>query len=240
MVNEIKAWIKSSCKFVDGVQLYQKYGTNESLKKLFALGESPYNKKKLHQELEQILNNAPKQLNVLEQIKQKPAPAPVSSYPEPVQSWYKSALELLDLNKDRKTKLGLLMEEALQKYNPEKQINKLNAFLKERGSEQLVHEHLDSCFREGKLWEKISYWRKTGKLPPEEPVIPSAIIMMDMHNLILRRNVLRSRISQCKKRKAPRKYTAEARADFRSKNKKLLGSYQEELVLIETRINELV
>lgn len=238
MINEINTWLNSSCNYYDGVELYKKYGTNKTLQSLFSNGPSHFTTKKLKEELFKI--NASEQSLSVHLIPSSTQSKPVNDYPEPVRSWYKEALGLLDLNKDRKTKLGLLVEMALEKFNPSKDMHKLNQWLLSQGTEELVHEHLEGCFQEGKLWEKISIWRKTGKLPEVEKEIPFEIKLMDLHNLMLRRNVLRSRISQCKKRKPSRNFTKEARAEFRAKNKKMLMEYQEELDLILIRYNELI
>ncbi len=235
MISEINTWLQSGCNYLKGVELYQNYGANKTLQALFSKSQTSFTTTKLKQELQKLVALSKPQVH-----SETKTPAPSASYPEPVCTWYKQAMALLDINKDRKTRMGLLVEEALQKFNPETELNKLNKWLLDKGSEQMVHEHLNSCFEESKLWEKISIWRKTGKLPEPEPKIPAAIELMDMHNLILRRNVLRSRISQCKRRNPPRKFNKEARLEFRTKNKKMLLDYIQELTLIETRINELV
>lgn len=247
MTNEIKAWLISSRNFEQGLALYKKYGTNNTLINLFsAKGSTSFTSAKLLQELTNLSKSGigdqesqpeKKELQLTHHPIQK---APVASFPEPIQSMYKEALRLLDINKDRKTKIGLLVEDALGKFNPNKEIHKINQFLKERGSEQLVHEHLEGCFQEGKLWERINHWRKTGSLPEPDLVLPEEIILMDMHNLISHRNVLRSRISQCKRKQAPRKFNKEARVAFYAKNKKMILDYEAEKKLYDIRINELV
>lgn len=55
-MQEIQAWFKNS-DYYEGVALYDKYGQNSFLKKLFASGPSDYNNKKLREELDSLNSN---------------------------------------------------------------------------------------------------------------------------------------------------------------------------------------
>lgn len=47
-------WTKSGSDYITGVEFYCRYGQNETLKKVFAFGKTPYTSSKLKKELENI------------------------------------------------------------------------------------------------------------------------------------------------------------------------------------------
>lgn len=53
-LQEILTWLSDPKDFMRGAELYEKYGSNVFLKKRFAMGENPYNKQLLIEELKQL------------------------------------------------------------------------------------------------------------------------------------------------------------------------------------------
>ena len=57
IIEQIEAWLKAPV-YYDGVLLYERYGDSGLLKRMFAKSGDDYNQKKLHQELEALLEEA--------------------------------------------------------------------------------------------------------------------------------------------------------------------------------------
>jgi chromatin segregation and condensation protein Rec8/ScpA/Scc1 (kleisin family) len=77
-MKEIKAWLHGPKFFPQGVALYEQYGSNSVLKRMFALGESVYNRRKLQEAMESLLGqptrdeNTDKTATVTPEIPEKP------------------------------------------------------------------------------------------------------------------------------------------------------------------------
>ena len=86
MVNEINAWLNSVRNYSRGVELYKKYGHNNTLKALFSKGKGNYTVNKLTEELRKLnsidnkFEDLPKK-SVLNNNHQQ-----IIQYPEPVQT----------------------------------------------------------------------------------------------------------------------------------------------------------
>ncbi len=58
-MQDIKAWLSGDRDFERGAELYGKYGQNSFFKELLTAGPTPYNEKKLGEELEALLPSEP-------------------------------------------------------------------------------------------------------------------------------------------------------------------------------------
>ena len=142
----IQTWLNSSRDYLAGVSLYVTYGTNNFLKNLFQSGPGDYNKKKLAEELQNLVRKVDKMSKL---VKESPKLPPVNQqvkYLTLLRNYKEIArridrnMSLLDIGSDK----HILHETA-------KQILRLN---------QTKAETLD----------KIEFFQKNGyfELPPEK------------------------------------------------------------------------
>lgn len=80
-MQEIRAWLENQ-DYTAGVALYEKYGTSDFLKKLFAVGSSQYNRAKLVEELSDLLPDE----SPVEPVSGEEPPPPGANYERTITS----------------------------------------------------------------------------------------------------------------------------------------------------------
>ncbi|QCR23083.1 hypothetical protein [Pontibacter sp. SGAir0037] len=180
----IQEWLHSNRDYATGRQLYEQHGSSTALKKVFALGESVYNRERLLAELKALLPAAP-----------LPKPAAV---PKPLQK-----------EKPAKVKPISTTEKHVLIHRVKEQMYKLYREREEQhaimGMEHLAAEDrykhalrvLEISDRLTELWQQLQYIEQHGALPAPEPkyTIPDsgAEMLKLLANLKSQRSRLRNK-----------------------------------------------
>ena len=166
MIKEIENWL---CKpvYFDGVELYEKYGSSAMLKRVFAGSSDSFNKKKLTNELTEILEAA----------KAKEAAKPAIVEPQEVKDLHTQAQNLMAQRSALKERARVIISLGITQSDELKTI-----------AYQLAYDlksELDG------IYGRIQYWKVNGQLPHSE-----AAAIQGIAELIKRRNTVRTYLSR--------------------------------------------
>lgn len=166
MIQEIENWL-SEPVYIVGVELYAKYGTSAYLKRVFPTSSDSFNKKKLTNELTQILEDA----------KAIEAAKPVQQETDEIKALRSQAKSLLDQRSALKERARVIVSLGITESDELKTI-----------AYQLAYDlkkELDS------IYGRIQYWQVNGYLPESE-----TIAITGVSDLIRRRNTVRTYLSR--------------------------------------------
>jgi hypothetical protein len=166
MIKEIENWL-SEPVYWTGVELYEKYGENDRLKKMFSTSADSYNKKKIAQLLTEILEAT----RLIEQQK------PKNQLPPEVQLLQNAANSLMDERSALKERARMLVAQGIKEGPELAEIANNLAFG--------IKNQLDS------IYARIQYAQMNGSLPETD-----AAAAMSIAEMIKRRNTLRTYLSR--------------------------------------------
>lgn len=166
MIKEIETWLSEPVYF-DGVELYNQYGTNAMLKRLFAGSGDSFNKKKLTDELAKIL----------EAEKAKEALKPVQVETDEIKDLRALAGSLMDQRSALKERARVIISLGIHESEELKSIAYQLAYD--------IKSELDS------VYGRINYWQVNGFLPHND-----AVAITGISDLIKRRNTVRTYLSR--------------------------------------------
>jgi hypothetical protein len=153
----IAAWLKNGTYEV-GVQLYQKHGTNSYLKQRFALGPNDYNKNKLREELQKLLQVTPDPLPVPTEKSKKVATNVPTSQP-------------VIINKAQDTKTyHALIKKRDHTYLELNQLMEQKHYLPEGNELRLCCLSIISKHQTlTEIWAKLDYYEEHERFPDQMP-----------------------------------------------------------------------
>ena len=156
----IQAWLNNSKrKYIDGVELYAKYGTNSTLLNLFRKSESVFNKQKLFDELSKIAEQNQPKPSAEEKPKAEHAPAKPKLRRELfTPDEITAPIYQLKLNSFKK--MSALHQNLCAITGNSHKANQ------ERYKIQIEIIQLDELNEE--CWDKIHYYNEHGELPADE------------------------------------------------------------------------
>lgn len=178
-MQEIRLWLASRKDYASGVVLYEKYGSSEVRKRMFASGYSSFNQEKLLDSLEELLQSAAPEPEATQAPQTKPKPA-AKSDDQP---------HFLQLMKQRE---ALLDERTLAHA-------RLNMMKTDAERLELALRILDLVPQIKKLNHIRQHFLQHGSLPAEAQAA-SPLDESDKSALIQHRNNLRSTRSKLKKK----------------------------------------
>ncbi|MDX3913778.1 MAG: hypothetical protein QHC79_09580 [Pseudosphingobacterium sp.] len=164
-MQEIQAWFKNS-DYREGVDLYNKYGSNSFLKKLFASGPTEYNLTKLREELQAI---CPTQNPENSQIHVTKSDNSVTKAEESVTNSQNSNNSEKSDTKPSPKLFEYYTQLQKQKQQINRQIERNMSLLDTSRSKNVRFEaakqilQLDS--RKRGIWAKIDYYEEHGRFP---------------------------------------------------------------------------
>ncbi|RYY69347.1 MAG: hypothetical protein EOO13_09810 [Chitinophagaceae bacterium] len=226
MKKEIHAWLESDQDYIDGVALYEKYGTNNVLKKLLARSETAFNFKKLVEVLEDL---APVKIQK-EIYTDKPADVknedttdlPVTTtLKRPFQEYPKQIRALINERTAIFNQMGKLHRELRlnKRIIPSRKDHNWPTLTPSERRDNAIR--IVKCDIEiSQIWQKLDYFDSTGELlTPEAATIKT--LPEDYAQLLLLRNNLRSNVS---------KWTANAKKAADDQRKKIAQEKLEEYI----------
>jgi len=170
-IAEITKYLQGSEEYTDGVKLYEKFGTDNFLKRLFAKGFGKYNRDRLRSELEK-----------LNQVLQDP-PAPAARFTIENSSAYDTLpLEIKELNSKKDSA-----------FKEMRDLHSRLLLMSPRDRSIATFRILDLEKQVKHMWQKLDHYAEHKKIAPEDPlpVIPSSLA-----DLIRRRTNLRCYVSK--------------------------------------------
>lgn len=150
-MRSVKAWVNSKHKdYWTGVQLYERYGTNRTLIRLFKRKESAYTRQKLAEELRKLAEKPKKQNYKVTQRYSDTAKSPVNHQELP------DVLKKLDIEKGKLFKeAAQLHEQISEQMEDMPKANRLKA-----------KDTIERNFKRiEQIWADIDYWQQHGELP---------------------------------------------------------------------------
>ncbi len=217
---EVNNWLNGNRNYDAGVRLYQKLGTNQVFKTLFAKSQNPYTERKLAECLQEInLATAPPD-RLPEGDTNKRRPTALQAF----EVKQEHTFEVVDLSMAPAAlqKLDALRKQLYQQAATEKE--RLSAGYYRTAEERFAAlKIIDDNFYGFKgiqaIWQRIDYWKKHGQFIPFTAT--PAVQPITRDELIEKRNTLRTYVSR-----------------YRHKPAKahLFNKYQNELMSIEQKL----
>ncbi len=215
---EIRSWQSSGMDYSDGLIILRKYSTRTALVRMLESGEDKFNRQKLEDELQEILDSEPQE-------------KPTKIEPENnVQPELESSPEVAPFP----TKLLRLIGERKVLYAKVNHLHSHSKMYEEgEGLKELVFEILATWDRIDEIWSIQDYFAEHGRMPAD-----AAEIMEEQYNdpifLKQRQSNLRSSISKIpgklKKAEGNEKKTKEL-TDRKAK-------YEKELKLVDEKLDQ--
>jgi len=180
MIQEIEAWLQGPV-YWDGVELYEKYGSSDMLKRMFAGSGDSFNKKKLASELTIIL----------EEARAKQAITPAAEEPAEIKELRTQANSLMDQRSALKERARIIIAGGVKEGPELREIAHSLAFG--------IKSQLDGIFG------RIRYCQLNGSLPD-----PGPVALLTVADMVKRRNTLRTYLSRGGKPEKLEKWKSEA------------------------------
>lgn len=160
-MNPISVWLNGSRSYDVGLNLFADFGHDDFLLNQFSRNRTEFNFERMVEllkglQLPELTVDAAKV-----EGKHLLQPGEYSKLREGIKVFYDSIVKSLKIQGARTTKLRVMVKDALKL----KDINKANAYMKQHGAEDLVHEVLDTDDELQVMYERFEEWRKTGILP---------------------------------------------------------------------------
>lgn len=196
-MKEIKAWLISNRDYVAGVELYNKYGTSDVLKKIFKKQETTFNKTKLLQELNKLSEKA---IEKIEEVKQQKETGiyvgnDFEILPQDVKGLIERAKFIYKEIGALKSKANSLAFEAIKLPD----IASANKFLFDAGVGDLVNIIRDKDEEREELLYKIDFFKTEKRLPDALSPVSQTVMEMTEGAIMKRLQQLRPQITKHKK-----------------------------------------
>lgn len=174
IIQEINAWLENEM-YYEGVQLYQKYGSNAYLKKFFNDGTENHRRNLLTTELKELLAATVATVTAKE-----------AARPDTVQLLMREAGNLMDERTALKERARLIIE---RKLDTEAELSEIVLRIM-----QGINPRLDEIFGLRDFYDANGYLPET-----------AAVGIRSVSELILRRNTLRTYLSRTAKKGSPKR-----------------------------------
>lgn len=169
MVNAINSWINNGCNYLEGVALYNQYGTDSYLKRILKKSDSDFNRQKLNAALVELRDSVPPPDP--EPVPQAAAPVPAPEQPAP-------------------TCLPKIMEVTRQRDTNYAEIRGLHVHLAIMDEGENLRALAERIVRLGKrnalLWEQYNYLTENPDAnyePAPKPVMVDYNLINDCENI---------------------------------------------------------
>lgn len=174
IIQELNAWLENEI-YYEGVQLYEKYGSNAYLKKFFCEGTESHRRTLLTQELTELLDVTMATVKTKEE-----------SRPDVVQILMREAGSLMDERTALKERARVLIE---RKLDTEGDLSEIALKIM-----QEINPRLDEIFGLRDFYDANGYLPET-----------AAVAVQSVTELLTRRNTLRTYLSRTAKKGSPKR-----------------------------------
>lgn len=191
-LSDLKSWLNSPRDYASGVKLYQKYGSSDLLKRIFAKGPNRYNEERLEDELIAIFEDHEEEDPRIPDPPSPPKPDPkkkgiypsddYNSLPDQIQKKIQRVKYLYKVN-------GSL-------------VSQLDVITDDHDRAIMANTVLDQDDEIRTLLEQIDHFKAHGKIPDPSPKVPLPDTEVELDRNILR---IRKQISYHKNRNPDQK-----------------------------------